>query len=61
MIKRQTIAVIIATTAMAYSIYTPAQAASLLSAAQINLPSNCAGDSHDPRDGKDKAAKPVRS
>lgn len=61
MIKRQTIAVIIATTAMAYSIYTPAQAASLLSAAQINLPSNCAGDKHDSRDGKDKATKPVRS
>ncbi|MCK2089465.1 hypothetical protein MXC99_14930 [Thauera aromatica] len=61
MIKRQTIAVIIATTAMAYSIYTPAQAASLLSAAQINLPSNCAGDKHDTRGSEDKASRPVRS
>ena len=38
-----------------------AQAASLLSTAQINLPSNCSGDTHDSGDMKDKTGKPVRS
>lgn len=61
MIKRQTIAALITTTALAYSICTPAQAASLLSTAQINLPSNCSGDTHDSGDMKDKTGKPIRS
>ncbi|AMO38893.1 MULTISPECIES: hypothetical protein [Thauera] len=60
MIKRQTIAALITTTALAYSICTPAQAASLLSTAQINLPSNCSGDKHEAGDLKDKVKKPVQ-
>ena len=60
MIKRQTIAALITTTALAYSICTPAQAASLLSAAQINLPSNCSGEKHETGGLKDKIKKPVQ-
>jgi hypothetical protein len=61
MIKRQTIVTLITTTALAYAICTPAQAASLLAASQTDLPSNCAGEKHDTDGSKGKMSKPIQS
>ncbi|ENO87736.1 hypothetical protein [Thauera linaloolentis] len=61
MITRQTIATLITTTALAYAICTPAQAASLLPIVEIDVPSNCSGDKHDTSGTGDKGSKPVQS
>ncbi|WP_341643947.1 hypothetical protein [Thauera sp. SDU_THAU2] len=61
MIKRQTIATLITTTALAYAICTPAQATSLLPSVEIDVPSNCSGEKHDAGGTKDKISKPVQS
>ncbi|MHB1373967.1 MAG: hypothetical protein ACYC5W_09040 [Thauera sp.] len=60
MIKRQTIAAILTTTAMAYSIATPAQAASLLDTPRLDIAAGCSSDkpaTATPDERKDKPAQ----
>ena len=60
MIKRQTIAAILTTTAMAYSIATPAQAARLLDAPRLDVATGCSSDkpvTTTPDERKDKPAQ----
>jgi len=60
MIKRQTIAAILTTTAIAFSIATPAQAARLLEAGPFDTVSACSGDkpaTATPGERKDKPAQ----
>ena len=61
MIKRQTIAAMLATTAIAFSIATPAQAACMLEAAQFDTVAACSGDkpatTTTPDERKDKPAQ----
>ncbi len=60
MIKRQTIAAMLTTTAIAFSIATPAQAARLLEAGQFDMVSACSGDkpaTATPDERKDKPAQ----
>ncbi|MDI3513457.1 MAG: hypothetical protein ACLGH1_13910 [Gammaproteobacteria bacterium] len=59
MIKRQTIAAILATTAVAYSIATPAQAARLMDGPRLDIAA-CSGDKPStatPDQRKDKPAQ----
>lgn len=59
MIKRQTIAAILATTAVAYSIATPAQAARLMDGPRLDIAA-CSGDkpaTATPDQRKDKPAQ----
>lgn len=60
MIKRQTIAAMLTTTAIAFSIATPAQAARLLEAGPFDTVAACGGDkpaSGTPGERKDKPAQ----
>ena len=60
MIKRQTIAAMLTTTAIAFSIATPAQAARLLEAGPFDTVSACSGDkpaTATPGERKDKPAQ----
>ena len=60
MIKRQTIAAILTTTAIAYSIATPAQAARLLETFPLDVAANCSGDKASGANSDARTDKPAQ-